>query len=112
MASSLIGLLNANATKTPDEIVTALATKGWILGADMTQDQYDALHEGPDGGRVRLTCWQDYTDLNQWWQGGLTTVHCYRMRDWPLSEINHALAEYYFIPYGEYKNGSLPNRPA
>ena len=70
---SLIQTLNANASRSPDEIVKVLGNKGWIAFKTMTQDQYQFLVGkvcvvvADNGDRNRNGGFWRITSLNEDW---------------------------------------------
>ena len=63
MAISLIETLNANVAKSPDEIVKAISSFGFIRCVDLTEDQYNTLRDQPVYFySTRMNTWEMSTD--------------------------------------------------
>ncbi len=100
-----------DATKTPDENVALLKLSSWIKGSDMTRAQYDAICQGPQGGRVRMI---KYQGDGSWWINGMRDNSRYNLSDWTYRNVTspHYLGDYYFIAYEDYVDGNFPPEPA
>jgi hypothetical protein len=98
--SALLKLLNDNARKSPDQIVTLLRPTTWIQGQDMTADIWHSWRERSIS--LALCFWQ--TSRNNWYLNG---TH-YRPSMWTVSEINQELPEHWFMPASEYQDGVFP----
>lgn len=102
MASSLISKLNTLLGSTPDQIATALNSRGWVRGSEMTHDVWEKW--GRDC-RLQLTVYNGTPE--GWWQHNeRTRYHC---RDWSVQAVNDGLAEYWFRPYEDIHDGIWPD---
>lgn len=106
MATSLLNILQSNADKTPDEIVKALNSQGWIHFEHLTQEQANELHDKcmvlvewmPHYGRFVI----NQTPGRNWHFWGRYEVEYF----------NTALANYWGILTENYVDGQFPDPPA
>lgn len=104
MPTPLIAQLNQNLGKTPDEIVRAINTRGWIKLTEMTEDQARALD-----GRAVVVGADNGGHPRPFWIVNQSMI--FDRAPWfdPADRDSH-FREFWFILHEEYVDGLKPDR--